>query len=163
MFIDPGVDLVIDRAGHDDLQRSVAVQVIGGQPAQFTVGWLFRPARFKVSLVGIDRDVATTVGSDDLQVVVPIHVGDDNAGPGAADVVGVGFGAIVARFHTPLEIARRSVQDDDRIGRANDFDRTVTVQIGHGGGGIPAGLAPGGVAAAALPLEDRGLDGLGLS
>jgi len=158
VLVDPGVDLA-GGGGHDDLQGSVAVQVIGRQASQLAIGRVAGPTGLEVALVVIDRDDATAVGGDDLQVAVAVHVGHDDAGPGAAHVAGVGLAAVVARLHAPPERARRAIEDDDGIGRSDDLGRPVAVEVGHGGGRVPARLAPRVKAAAELPLQDRRLKG----
>ena len=41
VLVDPGVDLVVDGAGHDDLQRPVAVQIVDGETAQLAARWVW--------------------------------------------------------------------------------------------------------------------------
>src|SRR5207244_1888898 len=68
----------------------------------------------------------------------------------------------VAAGRAPLHGARRAVEADDVVGAPDDVGLTVAVEVRHCGRGVPARLAPGRKAAAALPLEDRRAEGGGL-
>ncbi len=79
VFQHPGVGLAADRAGDDQFQGAVSVQVVNREAAQLAVGGSFGP--LLPALVVIDVDVAFAVGGDDLQVAVALQVSDDDAGP----------------------------------------------------------------------------------
>ena len=158
MLIDPGIDLAIDRARHDDFQGTIGVQIVDGQAAQLLFCRPPGPAGLKVALVVIHRDIAPAVRGDDLEVAVAIQVRDHDARPGTPHVAGARLASIVAGSHTPLQLSGDPVEGHDGVGRSDHLHGPVAIQISDCRGGIPAGLTPGGVTTALLPLELRRLE-----
>ena len=73
------------------------------------------------------------MSSDDLEIVIAIHIGDDDARPGSAHIIGLWLPAVVAGPHVPFFSPGRAIQHKDRVRRSDDLRRAVSVQIGHGG------------------------------
>ena len=148
MLQNPDVDLVQARLPDDDLLCAIVVEIAHGQRAEFVAGGLPGPARLEVASVIVDRDVASAGGDHDLQVAIASQVGHDDAWPDAA----------ARRIDAPLYRTVFGIQDEQGVGRADDFHVAVIIQVGDSRGSVPAGLAPGGVATAVLPFESRHID-----
>ena len=142
---DPGVGRGARGARHHHLHTAAAIQVGHQQPAVFTPGAGRRPGPFRGAVQVVSRDDRAALGDDDIRLGVVVDIRQDDPRPGA----------VRCPAGAPLQCAGLAVQRDQRIGRSDDFGLRVAIDVDHRRRGIPAGLAPGTVAPAALPFKRR--------